>query len=395
MHGAFIEIPKNSQNILQERVNSLNNLYSPQINDFFKRLQDEESRFIFNSCFEYLLTSELSHKLRCIAGSFAFAEKRRLSGAKEWLYDNSFMQLIRDYHDKKISKVILWAAGSYARFIFGMLKQYGVDVHFFVDKSLDKQGTIHCNRLVISPQELVDKHLDSAILVASNYTFFEIEEELLNMGLFSNGITKIYSLCKAYEVQYFGPEFIKPVNNEIYLDVGAYDKTTPMNFINFATQGINKMILFEPSPTRIPYLQNLECGNLVPELVTYGAWSYNGYVNAYENCDGQFSAFSDDIKTSLITEKECKLPVKRIDDVVGNDKVTFIKMDIEGAELQALIGAEETICNNKPRLAISIYHKPEDIVDIPLYLSKIVPEYRFFIRHHTLHPYETVLYALI
>jgi hypothetical protein len=70
-------------------------------------------------------------------------------------------------------------------------------------------------------------------------------------------------------------------------------------------------------------------------------------------------------------------------------------MDIEGSELKALHGAENTIKNNKPKLAICIYHKPEDITEIQRYLMSIVPEYKFGIRHYADHEFETVLYAFI
>lgn len=69
-------------------------------------------------------------------------------------------------------------------------------------------------------------------------------------------------------------------------------------------------------------------------------------------------------------------------------------MDIEGSELKALKGAEKTIRENKPRLAICIYHKRMDLIEIAAYLLKLVPEYRFYIRHYWSNMWETVLYAL-
>ena len=69
-------------------------------------------------------------------------------------------------------------------------------------------------------------------------------------------------------------------------------------------------------------------------------------------------------------------------------------MDIEGAELDALKGAVHTIQTYRPKLAISIYHKPEDLVEIPLYLMEIMPDYQFYIRHYTTWLEETVLYAI-
>jgi hypothetical protein len=72
---------------------------------------------------------------------------------------------------------------------------------------------------------------------------------------------------------------------------------------------------------------------------------------------------------------------------------TFIKMDIEGSEMDALYGAKETIIRNKPKLAICIYHKPEHLYQIPLLIHEWVPEYKLYIRHHSHYDSETVLYA--
>lgn len=78
----------------------------------------------------------------------------------------------------------------------------------------------------------------------------------------------------------------------------------------------------------------------------------------------------------------------------GEEKVTFIKMDVEGAELEALKGARKTIMKHHPRLAISIYHKPEDIWEIPAYILSLSEDYRFYIRHYQFSKNETILYAV-
>ena len=85
-----------------------------------------------------------------------------------------------------------------------------------------------------------------------------------------------------------------------------------------------------------------------------------------------------------------------IDDFVDHNnisKVDFIKMDIEGAELDGLRGGEATLRKHRPKLAISIYHRTSDCVDIPAYLVSLNLGYKFFIRHHTIYMEETVLYA--
>lgn len=82
-----------------------------------------------------------------------------------------------------------------------------------------------------------------------------------------------------------------------------------------------------------------------------------------------------------------------LDDVIA-DPVTFLKMDIEGFELDALMGAKGLIETYKPKLAICVYHKCEDPVSIVEYLAQLVPEYQFYMRHYTYSQHETVLYAV-
>ena len=86
-----------------------------------------------------------------------------------------------------------------------------------------------------------------------------------------------------------------------------------------------------------------------------------------------------------------------IDDWVNSNnlkKVDFIKMDIEGAELDALRGAIETLKRFRPKLAIALYHRPEDIYEIPELLMSLNLGYRYYLKHPTSAGFETVLLAL-
>jgi hypothetical protein len=85
-----------------------------------------------------------------------------------------------------------------------------------------------------------------------------------------------------------------------------------------------------------------------------------------------------------------------IDDLVTREnieKVDFIKMDIEGAEANALVGAQKTIAKFRPKLAICVYHKKDDFYSIPTLINQICPDYSFHLDHYTIHREETVLYA--
>lgn len=86
----------------------------------------------------------------------------------------------------------------------------------------------------------------------------------------------------------------------------------------------------------------------------------------------------------------------RIDDFVLRQqlaRVDFIKMDIEGAELEALKGAEAIIRRDRPKLAISLYHQPHDFWRIPQWIDSLGLGYGFYLRHFTIHAEETVLFA--
>lgn len=91
-----------------------------------------------------------------------------------------------------------------------------------------------------------------------------------------------------------------------------------------------------------------------------------------------------------------KIPCVRLSEWCkeNNVQATFIKMDIEGAELDALRGAEELIKANKPKLAICLYHHVHDLWTIPLYVKSLVPEYKLFCRENRSGT-EFVMYATV
>ena len=100
------------------------------------------------------------------------------------------------------------------------------------------------------------------------------------------------------------------------------------------------------------------------------------------------------VSSRLSEQGTVRIPVVNIDGVPECRDVTFIKMDIEGAEMDALYGAKETIKRNRPKLAVCIYHSDEDMVRITEYIHSLVPEYRLYVRHHSRSAVETVVYAV-
>ena len=114
---------------------------------------------------------------------------------------------------------------------------------------------------------------------------------------------------------------------------------------------------------------------------------------SYRNCVFRFqSEGSTDSK--ICDDGSVEISCVKIDEYVGDLDVTFLKIDIEGYELNALKGAKETIVRCKPTIAISLYHKPEDIFVLPEYILSLNPEYKLFVRRYDALCAETVLFAV-
>lgn len=186
--------------------------------------------------------------------------------------------------------------------------------------------------------------------------------------------------------QYFPADLIRLAPDESFVDAGAYTGDTVGDFILRTGGSFRSIHCFELNAANFEGLQasvsalpGAERISLHPE----GLWS--------EPLDISYSV---ELSQSTIGAGDAPGHVARLDDLIGQARVTFLKMDIEGAELNALEGARGTILANKPKLAICVYHHFKDLWEIPLYIRSLVPEYRLFLRHHTKLEYETVCYAL-
>jgi FkbM family methyltransferase len=91
---------------------------------------------------------------------------------------------------------------------------------------------------------------------------------------------------------------------------------------------------------------------------------------------------------------ETAIQVLALDDVLPRFEPTFIKLDIEGAETAALNGAAQTITSSQPRLAICVYHRPDDLWNVPLLMRQLVPGHRLFLRYHGFNGFDAVAYAI-
>jgi FkbM family methyltransferase len=194
-------------------------------------------------------------------------------------------------------------------------------------------------------------------------------------------------------IEYF-PEDIPMFENlddVNFIDCGAYIGDTIVELLQ-QTQNVNYTISFEPDTKNLTKLQseleNLKKKNSNTNFIIYpaGVYSTNDIL--------KFSNNGIDSSASLDNNSTLEVPVVSLDTVVLNSAPNFIKMDIEGAEKEALIGATKTIKKYKPNLAICLYHKPEDLWELPLLINEIEPSYDMYIRVHEDMCLSTVLYCI-
>ena len=174
----------------------------------------------------------------------------------------------------------------------------------------------------------------------------------------------------------------------IYVDCGAYDGDTIENFINFANGKYKKIFAFEPDKENFQKLQSFVESSHYENitLCNCGVWDKKETLR-FNSGKAVSSALSED-GGEIVN-------VDSIDNIVGNEQVTLIKMDVEGVERKALEGALQTLENSHPVLAISVYHRKEDLITIPQFLKEIYKNSKFYLRkHYDLTCYELVLYVV-
>lgn len=177
-------------------------------------------------------------------------------------------------------------------------------------------------------------------------------------------------------------------DKEVFIDCGAYDGDTLKAFLNKTKKNYKKVVAFEPDRVVCSKIEDFVKKSRLNNIIIHcaGVLNYTGSANFfYEAASGW---------NSVVETGEVSFPVIALDECEDAQDATFIKMDVEGSELNALKGAKNIIQRNRPRLAISLYHKKEDLINIPLYLNEICFDYKFALRHHSTRYWEDILYAM-
>lgn len=286
-------------------------------------------------------------------------------------------------------KIVLFGAGGNLEIVLKLLLTAGVFVCRIVDNNSDL--TSRCGIPVVSVESSIDLLNESYIIITSLIYKEEMFQQLKKLGIKEENIfcpEDNFLISYSTDV-YFDSSIWQPCADEIFVDAGSYNLYTSSQFAKWCPN-YKEIYAFEPDKENYELCKkNLEkyCLQNV-NLINAGLWKEKTTLNFSHQGDLGAGSCLESFGDSLV-------PVVSLDEILQGKECTLIKMDIEGAEMDALRGAADTIRKWKPRLAICIYHKPTDIIDIPLYIKELVPQYKMKIRHYSTYFFDTVLYAYI
>lgn len=332
--------------------------------------------------------------------------------------------------------------GGFIGILAASLLKDELNITAICDNSEEKQGTkINGEFPCISPRELAN-YPNAFVLICTNAYYKSIHQQLDEMNirhaivdayvlkmhlhevenavsLLDRASKEIYTgilLCRltgnlseseqyCSDEQYFCfPKFrYFADSNEVFVDCGAYVGDTVQKVVEYSLGNCRKIYAFEPNKRsysamqkRVEFLKSiwaLTDDQIVCESMGVGAHTQ---VMALRK---DYVALTSSSLVSFTEESEDAVNVVSLDEYLmkqDDEKVTFIKADIEGGEWDMLHGAQKIICRDKPKLAISIYHSIFDCFRIQNYLKSLVPDYQFHVRYHGGNKLtELILYAHI
>ncbi len=331
-------------------------------------------------------------------------------------------------------KVIIWGAGNCGHHVYEALCEQKATVSFFGDNALAGKTDAQTGLLVIGMDEAATDRENTYVLlsVVEREPYQKIYGQLLEAGFQDDQIVCMSSYIERLPVSFFSnnvenyrkvyetlaDDFSREVyiermkrvyllndmtaivsppeelyfdarnvltGEEVFVDCGGYVGDTALQFIEKCGGKYRKILIFEPESCNKKAIEDNLQGEKY-ELFPYGVWSEDTVLS--------FDARGTEGSCIVKEETGNRIQVVSLDHCVYAQKPTFIKMDIEVAELEALKGSERIIEEYKPKLAICLYHKPEDLFEIPLFVKQLREDYDLYIRQYRADRYETVLYAV-
>ena len=340
----------------------------------------------------------------------------------------------------QLNEVIVFGTGAAAESVTKVLEQYGVNILCYADNDIAKQQLLFHDKQVMAPEKL--KKAPQLILIASlwakdiaaqlrqleckyldfsfcvdflrwkdhfNCEVFDVEKAV-NVGLnFLRGVDlQNYLGCIRYR-QTYDPMHLEspkhdhymnpnvfPTSDDVYIDGGAWQGDTLLELKDLCGKNI-EIHSFEPDEKNYNILTSMIAKKHIPNctVIKKALWDCNTTLKFVASAEAVHSMQSRVSGDGLTNQKATEVIATTLDNysqTIGR-KPSYIKMDIEGAEPQALNGAADLLKHCSPKLAISAYHEPNHIWQLIEQINGINSSYKFWFEHHSQHLLESVLYA--
>jgi FkbM family methyltransferase len=344
--------------------------------------------------------------------------------------------------------IVLFGCGRLGRRTAIGLRAQGIEPLAFADNNPETWNTVVDGVAVLSPQDAIAKYAGTAVFVVTVFNGSKVRRQLLEgkcprvssfahlywkyagvfppcgglgniepifnespavaeaADLWADGLSRDYYFsqlrwrltldseslpkpCPARDT-YFPDDLFRPLADEVFVDCGAFDGDSLRAFIARREDVFKEAVALEPDPRNFAalsrYVEGLEPGTrrrILPWQLAVA--SYNGRLPFDAHGDASSSATA----TGTLT-----LDCARLDDLLAGHPPTLIKMDVEGAELDALEGARNVVAAHRPVLAVCAYHEQRDLWRIPRAIKTLYGGYRLFLRVYAEDCWDVVCYAV-
>lgn len=348
-------------------------------------------------------------------------------------------------------RVVLFGAGNMGRQVLTRLRQEGIEPLAFADNSKANWGRVLNEVQVLSPEAAVAKYGRDALFIVTicnrDHDFRETRAQLKAMGslqvesviplrwryhetflpfyhddlphkvleqsvqireamgVWSDEVSRREFVAQirwrllgdfsglgapSQGCQYFPPGLFRLMPKESFVDVGAYNGDTIRDYLQICGGSFGEILALEPDPENYKQLDRF-----IRDLPAGIAGRIDAKPVAAGNSNGNLRFQSGCGEGSLLHPNGgVDVRCVRLDDFLGSRAPTYIKMDIEGAELDALDGAKISLRQHTPLVAACAYHTQDHLWRLPLTLRKVSPTYSLFLRSHRYECWDTVCYAV-
>lgn len=356
------------------------------LNRFVDKLKDEESERLFDARFSYFVDRDKDSFYRRLDEVFSIREQEFNCGWLDRYYER--------YPENRETGIIVFGAGEMGKLTCRSLLFKKKKVDCICDNN-DKLSGLNFNGIpILSFSQVCENFKDHIVFVAVSPNYqIEIYHQLLSAGFRESDIVMSNygggGLYCDISDQYFDLPAIAPdKDGEYFVDAGCFDGGTSRQCSGWCGGNLKMIYAFEPDGKNFQNchktLSKLGCEF---ELYECATWSEKTTLRFKPDPGPGWGS-------SVDKSGEMEIEADSIDNKLNGRKATYIKMDVEGSELESLKGSSKTIRKYRPRLAISLYHKPEDVFEIPVFLEKLDLDYKYYLRHYQTRMEETVLYAV-